>query len=100
MFYFSLSLSLSPSPHPYIQVDIEGFIFFLGEYLWAVDGYRNVIIGVALFRRAGARCRASDDSVSLVDAADVISHTSLDSASSHQETANVESISHDHNKIG
>jgi hypothetical protein len=96
MFYFCLSLS---PPPPYIHVDTEGFICF-GEYLRAVDGYRNVIIGVALFRRAGVRCRVSDDSASLVDGADVISHTSLDSASSHQETANVESISHDHNKIG
>jgi hypothetical protein len=59
-----------------------------------------VIIGVALFRRAGVRCRASDDSVSLVDGADVISRTSLESASSHQETANVEAASHDHSKTG
>jgi hypothetical protein len=59
-----------------------------------------VIIGVGLFRRAGVRRRVSDDSMSLVDAADVISHTSLDSGSSHQETANVEAAPHDHNKIG
>ena len=59
-----------------------------------------MIRGVALFRRAGVQSRVSDDSVSLVDGADVISHTSLDSGSSQQETANVESISHDHNKIG
>jgi len=94
MFYFFL-----PPPMPYIHVDTEGFICF-GEYLRAVDGCRNVIIGVALFRRAGIRCRVSDDSGSLVDGADVVSRTSLDSASSHQETANVESVSHDHNKIG
>jgi hypothetical protein len=99
MLYFSLCLPLSPPPTPYIQVDTEELIFF-GDYLWAIDDYRNVIIGVALFRRAGVRCRVSDDSVSLVDGADVISHTSLDSASSHQETANVESVSHDHNKFG
>jgi hypothetical protein len=62
--------------------------------------YRNVIIGVALFRRAGVRRRVSDDSMSLVDATDVISHTSLDSGSSHQEGANIEAISHDHSKNG
>lgn len=59
-----------------------------------------MIIGVALFRRAGVRRRVSDDSVSLADAADVISHTSLDSGSSHHEAANVEAISHDHSKTG
>lgn len=59
-----------------------------------------MIIGVALFRRAGVRRRVSDDSVSLVDATDVISHTSLDSGSSHQEATNVEAVPHDHSKIG
>lgn len=59
-----------------------------------------MIIGVALFRHAGVRHRASDDSMSLVDTTDVISHTSLDSGSSHQEGANVEAVSHDHNKNG
>lgn len=59
-----------------------------------------MIIGVALFRHAGVRRRVSDDSVSLVDATDVISHTSLDSGSSHQEAANAEATSHDHNKSG
>ncbi|KDR07911.1 C-myc promoter-binding protein [Zootermopsis nevadensis] len=66
------------------------------QLLW--NKLRNVIIGVALFRHAGVRRRVSDDSVSLVDATDVISHTSLDSGSSHQEAANAEATSHDHNK--
>ncbi|XP_023718394.1 DENN domain-containing protein Crag isoform X4 [Cryptotermes secundus] len=64
------------------------------QLLW--NKVRNVIIGVALFRRAGVRRRVSDDSVSLADATDVISHTSLDSGSSHQEAANVEAVPHDH----
>lgn len=59
-----------------------------------------MIIGVALFRRAGVRRRISDDSVSLVDATDVISHTSLDSGSSHQEGVTVDAILHDHSKNG
>jgi hypothetical protein len=62
--------------------------------------YRNVIIGAALFRRAGVQRRVSDDSVSVMDAADVISHTSLDSGSSHQEAATMEAVSHDHSRTG
>ncbi|XP_069704600.1 DENN domain-containing protein Crag [Periplaneta americana] len=67
------------------------------QLLW--NKLRNVIIGVALFRHAGVRRRISDDSMSVVDGADVISHASLDSGSSHQETAAIESIPHD-NKLG
>jgi hypothetical protein len=59
-----------------------------------------VIIGAALFRRAGVQRRVADDSASVADAADVISHASLDSGSSHQEATYVEPVSHDHSKTG
>ncbi|XP_047003127.1 DENN domain-containing protein Crag isoform X1 [Schistocerca americana] len=52
------------------------------QLLW--NKLRNVIIGVALFRRSGARRRLSEDAVSFADAMDGLSHTSVDSGNSHE----------------
>ncbi|XP_063215906.1 DENN domain-containing protein Crag isoform X2 [Bacillus rossius redtenbacheri] len=51
-----------------------------GQLLW--NKLRNVVIGVALFRRAAAKKRVAD--TSSLDATDVVSRTSVDSSTSHE----------------
>lgn len=58
------------------------------QLLW--NKLRNVILGVALFRQAGSRRRLSEDQgvsgqTMAADAADGQSHTSVDSANSHDQ---------------
>ena len=73
-------------------------LVFMNLFICSCD--RNVIIGVALFRRAGVRHRMSDESISQIDGADVISRTSLDSGGSHPDTTNIDSSAYDRNKTG
>ncbi|XP_068081493.1 DENN domain-containing protein Crag isoform X2 [Anabrus simplex] len=54
------------------------------QLLW--NKLRNVILGAALFRRSGIRRRMSEDANSLADAADGVSHTSVDSGNSHESS--------------